>query len=82
MTPTPVAPWPLSTLLLALLGGWGAVSWLAAARLARRRGLTLLAIALDPRSWAEERLLGLPSRVLLVLWAAAVLAAWAVAGRG
>ncbi|MCM2332426.1 MAG: hypothetical protein NDI82_00565 [Anaeromyxobacteraceae bacterium] len=82
MPPTPEAPWPLSTLLLALLGGWGVISSLAADRLARRRGLTRLAAALDPRSWAAERLLGLPLRALLGLWAAAVLAAWAVAGRG
>jgi uncharacterized membrane protein len=65
-----------ATVLLVLLAGWALVAWRAAASLAGRRGLTLLAAALDPRSWTAEPVLGVRARMLLVGWAVACLALW------
>ena len=65
-----------ATVLLVLLAGWAVVIWRAAASLARRRGLTLLAAALDPRSWTAEPVLGVRARMLLVAWAVACVALW------
>jgi uncharacterized membrane protein len=67
---------PATAVFLALLAGWALVAWRAAASLARRRGLTLLAAVLDPRSWTAEPVLGVRARMLLVAWAVACLAVW------
>lgn len=69
-------------LLGALALGLGVIGWLATAGLARRRGLTFLAAALDPRSWLAEPVMGLPARALMAVWAVAVLVAWVAVGRG
>jgi hypothetical protein len=71
-----------ATVPLVLLAGWALVAWRAAAALARRRGLTLLAALLDPRSWTAEPVLGIRARMLLVAWMVAVLAGVLLAGRG
>ncbi len=68
----------LATLAL----GWSLVAWSASAALARRRGLTMLAAVLDPRSWSAEKVMGVRARVLLVAWALGCLAAALAAGRG
>lgn len=75
LQPLQTPPWPLASLLLALLLGWAAIAGLAAFRLARRRGLTLLAAILDPRGWTAEPVLGMRARMLLVAWTVALLAA-------
>jgi hypothetical protein len=65
-----------ATALLVLLAGWALIGWRASAALARRRGLTMLAAALDPRGWSAEPVLGVRARMLLVAWAVACLALW------
>jgi hypothetical protein len=69
-----------SAVLLVLLAGWALVAWRATAALARRRGLTMLAALLDPRSWSAEPVGGVRARRLLVGWAIACLALWLVPG--
>jgi hypothetical protein len=69
-------------LLGALALGLGVIGWLATSSLARRRGLTFLAAALDPRSWLGEPVLGLSARALMAVWAVAMLVAWVAVGRG
>jgi hypothetical protein len=69
-----------SAVLLAIVAGWALVAWRASAALAHRRGLTLLAAILDPRSWTAEPVLGVRARMLLVAWTVACLV-YAVAGR-
>jgi len=71
-----------SAVLLVLLAGWALVAWRAAAALARRRGLTLLAAVLDPRSWTAERVAGIRARMLLVAWVVTCLATAFLARRG
>lgn len=75
LQPLPMPPWPLATLVLALLLGWAAIAGLAAARLGRRRGLTFLAAILDPRGWTAEPVLGVRARMLLVAWLVGLVAA-------
>lgn len=76
-----MAPSPLVLLPLTLLAGWAAIAWRAAARLARRRGLTMLAALLDPRSWTAEPVLGVPARHLLVVWTVGAAAAVVLVGQ-
>lgn len=71
----------LLLLPLILLSGWVVITWRAAARLARRRGLTMLAALLDPRSWTAEPVLGVPARRLLVAWAVGAVAAALLVGQ-
>ena len=67
-----IHPAAMSTLVLlfGLTAVWGtsALGWLAARRVARRRGLTLLAAFLDHATWEAEPILGIRARVLLPMW--------------
>jgi len=69
----------LISLGLAAVSGPVLIGWVAAARVARRRGLTFLAASLDHRSWQAEPVLGLRAGLLMALWGAVALVAFLVA---